>query len=102
MTIPEGIVISGDNKTYDSGIRLAYNGEGALLIAAADEMPKVLVENIEIMITKSFPLQVSVAVEGFKSVPCRELLFPPSPMPTIPLWSSWQRQNLGPPSHASQ
>ena len=39
-------------------------------------MPKVLIENIEIMITKSFPLQVSVAVEGIKSVPCTELLNP--------------------------
>lgn len=76
MTIPEGVVISGDNTTYYIDIRLTYNGEGALLVAAADKMPKVLIENIEIMITKSFPLQVSVAVEGIKSVPCTELLNP--------------------------
>lgn len=76
MTIPEGVVITGDNSAYYTDIRLAYDGNGALVISGADAMPKVLVETIDILIMESFPLQVSVAVNGIKSVPCTTLLSP--------------------------
>ena len=76
MTIPEGLVITGDSSAYYTDIRLAYDGNGTLVIAGADAMPKVLVETIDILIMESFPLQVSVAVNGIKSVPCTTLLSP--------------------------
>ena len=74
MNIPGGVVISGGNSTYYTDITLSYDGEGALIITGADAMPKVLVESIEILVMESFPLQVSVAVNGIKSVPCTDLL----------------------------
>ena len=76
MTISEGVVISEGSTNYYSDIRLTYDGNGALIIAGADAMPKVLVETIDILIMESFPLQVSVAVNGIKSVPCTKLLTP--------------------------
>ena len=76
MIIPEGMVVTGDNSIYYTDIRLTYGGDGAFVITSADAMPKVQVDSIDLLVMESFPLQVTVAISGFKSVPCTELLEP--------------------------
>ena len=76
LTIAEGVVISDKGNAYFSGITLAQNDQGGLSITGAKAMPLVTVENVDVLILESFPLQVSLSVSGFLSVPCVELLSP--------------------------
>ena len=76
MTIPEGVIISPDGNAYYTDISLAYDGKGALLIAGAKANSLVMVDNVDVLVMESFPLQVSLSVSGNLSVPCVHLLSP--------------------------
>ena len=76
MVIPEGAVISGKSNAYYSDITLAMDELGSLIITGANKNSLVSVETVEVLIMESFPLQVSLSVSGFLSVPCVKLLSP--------------------------
>ena len=76
LVIPEGAVISGKSNAYYSDIILAMDEQGRLVISRANKNSLVSVETVEVLIMESFPLQVSLSVSGFLSVPCVALLSP--------------------------
>ncbi len=76
MVIPEGAVISGKSNAYYSDITLAMDELGSLIITGANKNSLVSVESVEVLIMESFPLQVSLSVSGYLSVPCVKLLSP--------------------------
>ena len=76
LRIPEGAVITEKAKAYFTDIILVQSDQGDLIITGANAKPLVSVDNIEVLIMESFPLQVSLSVSGFLSVPCVELLGP--------------------------
>lgn len=77
LAIPHGAVVTGDGEgQYYADIVLRQDGAGGLLIAEADAKPLVAVDSVDVLLLESFPLQVQLAVEGYKSVPCVTLLPP--------------------------
>ncbi len=76
LVIPEGAVISGNSKAYYSDITLAMDEQGSLVITGASKNSLVTVEEVDVLVMESFPLQVNLSVSGFLSVPCVELLSP--------------------------
>lgn len=75
LSIPTGAMIREDGSAFYYGdILLRNDGEGGFHLVQADAKPLVHVESVDALIMESFPVQVSVRVEGFKSVPCVELL----------------------------
>jgi hypothetical protein len=76
LTIPEGAAITKKGKAYFTDITLAQNDQGDFIITGANAKPLVSEENVEVLIMESFPLQVSLSISGFLSVPCVELLSP--------------------------
>ncbi len=76
LLIPEGALISGKSNAYFTNITLAMDEQGSLVITGANKNSLVTVESIEVMLMESLPVQASVAVSGFLSVPCVKLLSP--------------------------
>ncbi len=76
LVIPEGAVISGKSNAYYSDITFAMDEQGNLVITGANKNSLVSVESVEVLIMESFPLQVSLSVSGYLSVPCVKLLSP--------------------------
>lgn len=77
LSIPAAAMVRDDGSArYYADVELLNVGEGQFHIVQADAKPLVQVESVEVLIMESFPVQVSVSVEGFKSVPCVELLTP--------------------------
>ena len=76
LTIPEGVLITEKGSAYFTDIVLAQNDQGGLSITGATINSLVTVENVEVLLMESFPLQVSLSISGFLSVPCVELLSP--------------------------
>ncbi len=76
LVIPEGAVISGNSSAYYSDITLAMDEQGSLVITGASKNSLVTVEEVDVMVMESLPLQVSLSVSGFLSVPCVALLSP--------------------------
>lgn len=77
LSIPAGAVVQDDGKAlYYTDIVLEAEADGQFRVAQADAKPLVAVESVEALILESFPVQVRIAVEGYKSVPCVELLPP--------------------------
>ncbi len=76
LTIPEGVVITEKRNAYFTDFILVQSDQGDLIITGAHAKPLVSVENVEVLIMESFPLQVSLTISGFLSVPCVALLSP--------------------------
>ena len=76
LLIPQGAVISGNSRAYYSDITLAMDEEGGLVITGASKNSLVTVEEVDVLVMESLPLQVSLSISGFLSVPCVELLSP--------------------------
>lgn len=73
ISISEGIVISQNVGTYFKNIQLAANSNGNFQVIAAEPRSLVSIDSVAIIILESFPVQISIVVEGFKSVPCVDL-----------------------------
>lgn len=77
LSIPTAAAIGENGEArYYGEVALRDEGGGLFRLVQADAKPLVQVEEVEVLILESFPVQVSVHVEGFKSVPCVELLPP--------------------------
>ena len=74
LTIPQAALIDGSSPVYYSDVQLADNGDGTLTVVAGEQQNLVRVDSVDVLIMESFPVQVSLAVSGNKSVPCVELL----------------------------
>lgn len=74
LTIPNAALIDGTNSVYYSNVQLSSNADGSLSVLAGEPQNLVSVDSVEVLIMESFPVQVSLAVSGNKSVPCVELL----------------------------
>ncbi|MEQ8315459.1 MAG: hypothetical protein RL839_08350 [Gammaproteobacteria bacterium] len=74
LTIPHAALIDGMSPVYYSNVQLSSNADGSLSVVAGEPQNLVTVDSVEVMIMESFPVQVSLAVSGNKSVPCVELL----------------------------
>lgn len=73
LTIDNGAVISEQGNSYYSNIQLIQNEDRTFSVVAAQEQPLVMVDNVDVAIMESFPVQVSLNVSGNLSVPCVEL-----------------------------
>lgn len=76
LTIPQGVVVTGDNTAYYENIQLQEQANGSFLPMAAEPRNLVSVESVEVKVMESLPVQVSLDIQGYKSVPCVELLTP--------------------------
>lgn len=76
LTIPQGAVIDDGEVAYFESIQLQAVDGGGFVLVAAEERSLVSVDSLDILVMESFPLQISVAVSGHKSVPCVQLLTP--------------------------
>lgn len=76
FTIPQGAVLDPDNLSYYNDIQLSDNGDGSFQLVNAQNANLVNVDSFIINVMESFPVQVSVTVSGYKSVPCVELQTP--------------------------
>lgn len=74
LTIPHAALMDGTNSIYYSNVQLSSNADGSLSVVAGEPQNLVTVDSVDVMIMESFPVQVSLAVSGNKSVPCVELL----------------------------
>lgn len=74
LTLPQAALMDQQNPVYYQDVQLADNGDGTLTVVAGDQQNLVFVDTVVPMIMESFPVQVSVSVEGNLSVPCVELL----------------------------
>ena len=76
FSVPQGAILDADNPAYYNGIQLDYSGDGRFQLVAAQAANLVTVESLSVNIMESFPVQVSVTVNGNKSVPCVDLQTP--------------------------
>jgi len=76
LTVPGVGVVDGDTSSFYADVELSYEGDGMFRITEAQDRSLVAIEEISVSILESFPVQVSVNVDGYKSVPCVELLEP--------------------------
>ncbi len=74
LAIPQAVLIDGADSIYYADVQLTDNGDGTLTVTAGEQQNLVQVDSVEVLIMESFPVQVSVAVSGNKSVPCVEFL----------------------------
>lgn len=74
LTIPQAALIDENSPVYYTNVQLSNNGDGTLTVVAGEQQNLVTVDTVDVMIMESFPVQVSLAVSGNKSVPCVELL----------------------------
>ena len=75
LTIPQGVVISGDKPVYYENIVLS-NNDGSFVPQAAEMRTLANVDSASVNIMESLPVQVSVTISGTKSIPCIDLLTP--------------------------
>jgi len=73
FTIPQGAVLDPDNPSFYNNIQFRDNGDGSFQLVDAQNAALVTVDDIVINIMESFPVQISVTVSGYKSVPCVDL-----------------------------
>jgi hypothetical protein len=76
LSIPQGAVQTGDSSVYFENIQLQEQADGSFLPIAAEPRDLVSVETVLVNVMESLPVQVSVDIEGNKSVPCVSLLTP--------------------------
>ena len=74
LAIPQAAMIDGTNPVYYIDIQMVDNGDGTLSVVGGEQQNLVQVDSVEVLIMESFPVQVGLAVSGYKSVPCVELL----------------------------
>lgn len=74
LSIPQAALIDSTNSVYYTNVQLTDNGDGTLSVTAGEPQNLVSVDAVQVMIMESFPVQVSITVNGNKSVPCVELL----------------------------
>lgn len=74
LTIPQAAMIDGTNPVYYIDVQMVDNGDGTLSVVGGEQQNLVQVDSVEVLIMESFPVQVGLAVSGYKSVPCVELL----------------------------
>lgn len=74
MTIDSGVLINGSIQNYYSDIVLNTDANGKLTIVSANQLPLVHVDDVSSLVTEnSNERSVSIAVTGYKSVPCVSL-----------------------------
>jgi hypothetical protein len=76
LTIPNIAVVEDSGGTYYSDIRLQLEPNGDFKLTAAQQQNLVAVDSVVANVMESLPVQVSVTVNGNKSVPCVRLLEP--------------------------
>lgn len=76
LTIPQGVVVTGDTTAYYENIELQEQADGSFLPMAAEPRNLVAVESVVANVMESLPVQVALDIQGNKSVPCVELLTP--------------------------
>lgn len=76
LSIPQGVVVTGDNTAYYENIELQEQADGSFLPIAAEPRSLVAVESVVANVMESLPVQVTLDIQGNKSVPCVELLTP--------------------------
>ena len=77
LLIPQGAIFDEEEgHSFYQNIELRYTGEGGFTLHSAEPMDLVQVESVDVLVMESFPVQVSVSVNGHLSVPCVELLDP--------------------------
>lgn len=74
LAIPQAAMIDGTNPVYYIDVQMVDNGDGTLSVVGGEQQNLVQVDSVEVLIMESFPVQVGLAVSGYKSVPCVELL----------------------------
>ncbi|MEQ8407419.1 MAG: hypothetical protein RKH07_03995 [Gammaproteobacteria bacterium] len=75
LTIPQGVVVSGESPVYYENIVLSNEG-GSFVPQSADIRTLASVESATVNVMESLPVQVSVTISGTKSIPCIDLLTP--------------------------
>ena len=76
LKIPEAAAIIDGEVQYYSDVELALDDAGSFVVVKAARSALVYVDNVSVIMTKSLPPQVSVVVQGHKSVPCVKLQTP--------------------------
>ncbi len=74
LTVPAVAVVDSTSGHYFANIQLRHEGEGMFRLVTAETRSLVQVEQIHIALHETTPRQAVVSIEGFKSVPCVELL----------------------------
>lgn len=76
LRIPQGAVTLGEETAYYENIELQDDGSGNFTVTAAEPRSLVSVDSVMVNVMESLPVQVSLTIEGNKSVPCVDLLTP--------------------------
>ncbi|MGB4247582.1 MAG: hypothetical protein WBJ75_07675 [Pseudohongiellaceae bacterium] len=70
LSIKEGIVVQGQDARYYSNIRLALTPNGDFQAIHAETKNLVHLDEISVAVIETDPVQVELAVEGYRSNPC--------------------------------
>jgi hypothetical protein len=73
LLLPEGVVVTDQGVTYYGDIRLTANADGSFTLVEATRRNPAYVDDVDVLILESFPVQLRAVVSGHKSVPCVEL-----------------------------
>ena len=70
LLLNNAAIVSENYSHYYRNVQLSMDGEGKLVVTSAEESNLAIVDSITVQIAESFPVQVSVRVDGILSVPC--------------------------------
>jgi len=70
LNIKEGIVVEGQDVRYYSNIRLVLTPNGDFQAIHAESKNLVHLDEISVAVIETEPVQVELAVEGYRSNPC--------------------------------
>ncbi|OGT73240.1 MAG: hypothetical protein A3H44_05815 [Gammaproteobacteria bacterium RIFCSPLOWO2_02_FULL_57_10] len=70
LSIKEGIVVQGQDARYYSNIRLVLTPNGDFQTIHAETKNLVHLDEISVAVIETDPVQVELAVEGYRSNPC--------------------------------
>ena len=76
FNIPQGAAIVNGEPAYYNDIQLISDTEGNFTLLAAQQSNLVSVDSVVVNIAESLPVQVSLRVNGNKSIPCVNLQAP--------------------------
>jgi len=73
LEIPQAFALGQNGPAYCADVKLNTNRDGSSSVVGGTLQNLVMVDAVEVLLLESFPVQVSIAVAGNKSVPCGEL-----------------------------
>ena len=76
LSVDNGAVILSSGNVYYTNIELTMETDGKLVATAAEELPLVPIETVDVSLSGELLVQASLSISGNKSVPCVSLMPP--------------------------